>query len=181
MHYGSPVNIYLFKVNNRNTRKRCEICPNLAIKTPEQRQWRRSGVFIVNFEHIFHLFLVFLLLLCRFLLICNFENCPKRSIFLWLIFVAIAFLKLPWKIFCQLVVERCRRWNMGHTIESIKEISIGLVKTSIVVSIFICLMKKIVGYRFGKVTVNTSSASNKDLVYFRIYVVNSIDVESVSA
>ena len=22
------------------------------MKTPEQRQWRRSGVFIVNFEHI---------------------------------------------------------------------------------------------------------------------------------
>ena len=28
-------------------------------KTPE---WRRSGIFIVNFEHISHLFLVFLLL-----------------------------------------------------------------------------------------------------------------------
>ena len=27
-----------------------------------QRQWRRSGVFIVNFEHISHLVLVFLLL-----------------------------------------------------------------------------------------------------------------------
>ena len=26
------------------------------------RQWRRSGVFIVNFEHISHLVLVFLLL-----------------------------------------------------------------------------------------------------------------------
>ena len=31
-------------------------------KTPEQSQWRRSGVFIVNFEHISHLFLVFFLL-----------------------------------------------------------------------------------------------------------------------
>ena len=30
-------NIYLFKVNNRNTRKRCEICSKLTIKTPEQR------------------------------------------------------------------------------------------------------------------------------------------------
>ena len=30
-----------------------------AIKTPERRQ---SGVFIVNFEHILHLFLVFMLL-----------------------------------------------------------------------------------------------------------------------
>ena len=32
------------------------------MKTPERRWWRRSGVFIVNFEHILDLFLVFLLL-----------------------------------------------------------------------------------------------------------------------
>ena len=43
-----------------NTRTRCEICSKLTIKTPERRQWRRSGVFIVNFEHISHLVLVFL-------------------------------------------------------------------------------------------------------------------------
>ena len=43
-----PAGIYLLKVNNRNTRTRCEIC--------------RSGVFIVNFEHISHHVLVFLLL-----------------------------------------------------------------------------------------------------------------------
>ena len=30
--------------------------------TPERRRWRRPGVIIVNFEHISHLFLVFLLL-----------------------------------------------------------------------------------------------------------------------
>ena len=53
---------YLFKVNNRNTRTRCEICSKLTINTPERRHWRRSGVFIVNFEHISHLVLVFLLL-----------------------------------------------------------------------------------------------------------------------
>ena len=54
---------YMFKVNNRNTaRTRCEICSNLTIKTPERRQWRCSGVFIVNFEHISHLVVVFLLL-----------------------------------------------------------------------------------------------------------------------
>ena len=29
-------NIYLFKVNNRNTKKRCEICSELTIKTPER-------------------------------------------------------------------------------------------------------------------------------------------------
>ena len=33
----------------------------LTIKTSERRQWR-SGVFIVNFEHISHLALLFLLL-----------------------------------------------------------------------------------------------------------------------
>ena len=33
-----------------------------TIKTPERRQWRRSDVFIVNFEHISHLVLVFLVL-----------------------------------------------------------------------------------------------------------------------
>ena len=33
--FDSPANIYLFKVNNRNTRKRCEICWKLTIKTPD--------------------------------------------------------------------------------------------------------------------------------------------------
>ena len=32
----------------------CEICSKLTIKTLEQRQWRRSAVFIVNFELISH-------------------------------------------------------------------------------------------------------------------------------
>ena len=40
-----PSGIYLLKVNNGNTRTRCEICSKLTIKTPEQRQWRRSRVF----------------------------------------------------------------------------------------------------------------------------------------
>ena len=66
----------MFKINNRNTRTRYEIRSKLTIKTPERRQWRRSSVFvvnferqwrrfdvfIVNFEHISHLVLVFLLL-----------------------------------------------------------------------------------------------------------------------
>ena len=57
-----PAGIYLLKVNNRNTRTRCEICSKLTINTPEQRQLRLSGVFIVNSEHISHLILMFLLL-----------------------------------------------------------------------------------------------------------------------
>ena len=60
--------IYMFKVNNRNTRKRCEICSKLTIKTPYRRQWRRSAIFIVNFEHISHLALVYLLLILNMLL-----------------------------------------------------------------------------------------------------------------
>ena len=47
--YFFPVGNYMFKVNNSNTRTRCEICSKLTIKTPERRQWRRSGVFNVNF------------------------------------------------------------------------------------------------------------------------------------
>ena len=46
---NNPANIYLFKVNNRNTRKMCEICSKLTITTPEWRQWR-SGVGTFNFE-----------------------------------------------------------------------------------------------------------------------------------
>ena len=59
---NNPVGNYMFKVNNRNTRTRCKICSKLTLKTPERRYWGRSGVFIVNFEHISHLVLVFLLL-----------------------------------------------------------------------------------------------------------------------
>ena len=58
----APVGICMLKVNNRNTRTRCEICSKFAIKTPERCYWRRSGVVIVNFELILHLVLVILLL-----------------------------------------------------------------------------------------------------------------------
>ena len=40
-----PVGIYIFKVNNRNTRARCEICSKLAVKTPE----RRSSVLLLPY------------------------------------------------------------------------------------------------------------------------------------
>ena len=52
----------MFKVNNKKTRASCEIYSKLTIKIPERRHWRRSGIFIVNFEHISHLVLVFILL-----------------------------------------------------------------------------------------------------------------------
>ena len=37
-----------------------EICSKLTKKTPVRRQWRRSGVFTVNFRHNLHLVLLFL-------------------------------------------------------------------------------------------------------------------------
>ena len=60
--FGNSPACYMFKVNNRNTRTRCEICSELTIKKPERSHWRRSGFFIVNSEHISYLVLVFLLL-----------------------------------------------------------------------------------------------------------------------
>ena len=48
--------MYLFKVNNRNSRKRYEICSMLTTKTPQHRQGRFGG-FTANFECISQLFL----------------------------------------------------------------------------------------------------------------------------
>ena len=56
-----PANIYLFRVSDRNTRKRFKICSDLIIEIPELR-WLCFDVFIVSFERISHVFLVFLLL-----------------------------------------------------------------------------------------------------------------------
>ena len=59
----NPADVHLFRVNNRNIWKRCEICLKLPIKTPERRHCLRVWclrVFIVNIEHISHLFQMFL-------------------------------------------------------------------------------------------------------------------------
>ena len=45
------------KVTIETLEQRCEICSKLTIKPPKQLHWRRFGSFIVNFEHISHLFL----------------------------------------------------------------------------------------------------------------------------
>ena len=57
-----PGDNFMLKINNRNTKTRCEMCSELTLKIPERRHWRRSGVGTVNFELISHLDLVFLLL-----------------------------------------------------------------------------------------------------------------------
>ena len=38
----NPSGNYVFKVYNRNTRTRCEICSKLTIKTAERRQWKQT-------------------------------------------------------------------------------------------------------------------------------------------
>ena len=43
------------KLTIETLEKNCEICSKLTMKTPKRLQWRRFGVFIVNFEHISHL------------------------------------------------------------------------------------------------------------------------------
>ena len=47
----NPVTIFMFKVNNRNTRERCDLCSKLTIKTSELRQWRPT-VSTVDFEQV---------------------------------------------------------------------------------------------------------------------------------
>ena len=68
-----PTGNYMSKVNNSNSRTRCEICLKLTVKTPERRHWRRSGVFIVNSKHISYLGLV----LCQ--LGCQAYKCSSKT------------------------------------------------------------------------------------------------------
>ena len=56
----SPVEIYLLKLINSYTITSCEICSIVTTKTQEPCQWRRSCVFIVNFEQISRFIFLFL-------------------------------------------------------------------------------------------------------------------------
>ena len=58
----------LVKSQNKNTSKRSEICSKLTIKTSERRHWSYSGVYIVKFDHVLHLFVFLLLNLDSFVL-----------------------------------------------------------------------------------------------------------------
>ena len=52
--FDIQASIYLSKLNNRSTRKRCEICSKLTtIKTPERTYFKRSsGASIVDFKNV---------------------------------------------------------------------------------------------------------------------------------
>ena len=55
-----PDDTYLFKVNSENIRKICEICSPITRKTPKRLPWLpHYDVFVVDFEQISHIQLVF--------------------------------------------------------------------------------------------------------------------------
>ena len=62
------------KVKQRTTRKRCESRWRPTIKSPRRHQWSRSGVFINIFEHMSHLFLVFILLILSVYLFAGYSS-----------------------------------------------------------------------------------------------------------
>ena len=68
LYWKYPVNKYMLKFNNRNTRKKYETCSKLTIATPKQYYWHHSGVFIVIFEQTLYLGLVITLLILKRLL-----------------------------------------------------------------------------------------------------------------
>ena len=61
----------MFKVNNKDN------------KTTERRHWRLSGIFIVNFEHISHHILVYLLLTWSKQLPAGFISFKQIVLCLW--------------------------------------------------------------------------------------------------
>ena len=71
----NPANVYLFKVNNRNTRKRCKVYSKL-IKTPERRQW------LVLVSLLFFLLLFLLLTL-------NKSKLAENHLTYWTIFIEL--------------------------------------------------------------------------------------------
>ena len=81
MSFIVPANKYLFKFNNGKTIKRCEICSKLTLKIPQRPYWCRFGVFIADFEHISHLFLVFQLLFEQVNACCKVQILNYQDIF----------------------------------------------------------------------------------------------------
>ena len=58
-----PASNYMFKVNHRNSRTRCEICSKLTIKVPERCQFCRLGWNLPNYLTTWKLFFSFFFLI----------------------------------------------------------------------------------------------------------------------
>ena len=99
-------NIYLFKVNNRNTKKRCGICSKLIIKTPERRHWCCCGVFIVDFEHISPIFLCFYCWLWAWIYLLTIYKCSEKDMPGTLFVIKVSSLELQEKKYLQNVKRK---------------------------------------------------------------------------
>ena len=89
----------LFKVSNGSTKTMCEIYSKLRIKIPEWRQWRRSGVFIIDFDEILRIVLVFSLFSLKRSMLAGLSVSMLGNIFC-LSFVGLtkSFVEALWKI-----------------------------------------------------------------------------------
>lgn len=63
---GEIASNHFFKFNNTTAREMCETCSNLTKKDTRVTLWCRSGINIVNFEHILCIVLVLLLLILNY-------------------------------------------------------------------------------------------------------------------
>ena len=100
-------NIYLFNANDRNTRKRCEMCSKLTIKITERHPWRHISqtffwcfcgwlwtskcylgtvlTFIIDYHYITFIILFFpftFFLFLEFFFISFYKNIKEHSLFL---------------------------------------------------------------------------------------------------
>ena len=115
----NPTDIYLFKFNNGNTRKRCEICSKLTIKTPKRRQRRRSGVLLLT-AIMFHTFFwcfycwlwtsKYLLRMVRFMFCYSKIELGNHGEFFWDFFLQASKLALEIWVY-NLLIKIYRKWN----------------------------------------------------------------------
>ena len=109
-----PASIYLFKVNNGNFMRECKIWSKLINKkTSERRRWHRSAVFIVNFEHISHLFECFYCWLWESIFLLGLD---LLRITLWIFVIFMDF-----SLFCFSSVEWLLRYIFAWTLKGMKK------------------------------------------------------------
>ena len=83
---------YLFKVNNKNTKRRCKNMFKFNNKDTQRRQWNRSDISNAKFDDISRLLLVFLLLALSIYL---FAGMKQLSQLRWELFLVIWIRMLP--------------------------------------------------------------------------------------
>ena len=109
----------MLKVNNRNTRAICDICLKLIINTLERRNWCPSDTFIVNFEQISYVFLIFPLFTLKNSILVGCNQLPESTTHQMNFSVKTFLLKcgrIPWKL--QICSGRLSRKLTTSTITS---------------------------------------------------------------